>query len=212
MPGPWHGSHHGGPGAASPITCQTCHFETTDPTCTAPGGFFWLDTTGDYALEGGDPDRLDTEPWLHPQCTTCHDGLAAPQGQGRVLPLRHVNGRADVVFDPRAALPVDYATGLPSLTTSDPVAPYYVSPFNVTQSGWTLPPGGDLRDAAGEAVVLTGTLAGATYDPASRTCSNVTCHVGRQWAADQTPPLAPPLRWGDPYGEFWSCNWCHPMN
>src|SRR5512133_3708302 len=195
MPGPWHGSRHGGPGAASPITCQTCHFETTDPTCTAPGGFFWLDTTGEYALEGGKASRLDTAPWLHPQCKTCHDGVLAPAGRGRVLALRHVNGRADVAFDPRAALPADYATGFPSLATSDPVAPYYVSPFDVTQSGWTLPEGGELRAAAsGGTVVLTGTLGGASYDPASRTCSNVTCHVGRQWVLDAGQ--APPLRWG----------------
>jgi predicted CxxxxCH...CXXCH cytochrome family protein len=217
MPGPTHpgGSQHGASGAASPITCQACHFDTTDPTATAPGGFFWLDTTGDYAMPGGDANRSGTTAWLHAQCGTCHDDVKAPTGRGRVLPLRHVNGRPDVVFDPRVELPADYPTGLPALATSDPVAPYYVSPFNVTQGAWTLPPGTTLRSTIGSRFpdVLAGTLSTATYDPVSGTCSNVACHVGRQWAVSSGLPPAPPLRWGDPYISSWtaSCNGCHPM-
>jgi predicted CxxxxCH...CXXCH cytochrome family protein len=141
--------------------------------------------------------------------------VKAPTGRGRVLPLRHVNGRRDVVFDPRLALPAGYQTGLPALATSDPVAPYYVYPFNVTQGAWTLPPGTAIRAATGtNPEVLAGTLSTATYDPATGTCSNVACHVGRQWAVDVGLPPTPPLRWGDPYISSWSasCSGCHPMN
>jgi len=210
MPGPFHGngSFHGAqtPGYASaPITCQACHFETVDPAHTQLGGFYYLDTSGDYAL-----GRVVASS----QCATCHgDGKRAPANGGAVLPLRHVNGRPDVVFDARLSLPDGYATGLPALATPAPMTPYYVSPFNVDLNGWPLPPGTELRlGLDGTTQVLSVSLEPATYDPTSRTCSNVGCHLSRQSLVDSgalgTPP---PLRWGDEYKLYSSCQYCHSM-
>jgi predicted CxxxxCH...CXXCH cytochrome family protein len=219
MPGPYHpgGSKHGGgapsvwpPGtSAAPITCQTCHADTVDPSSTAPGGFFWLDTTGDYALPGGKAARLTDPVWLASQCGSCHDGVNAPVGKGRVLPLRHVNGRADVVFDVRASLPAGYPTGLPSLVTADPIAPYTMSGCDATLDPALLPPGTILRAATDGSTVLTMSLGAARYDPVTRTCTNIACHLEQQSLVDGTPPLSP-LQWGNPYIQ-WSCNGCHPM-
>ena len=100
LPGPWHRTKHGGywPGNdAAPITCQTCHFDTVDPAAAGPSGFYWLDTTGTYQLAGG---------LLGFDCRECHGTTSGPPaGSGRALPLRHVNGRREVVFDPRTSLP-----------------------------------------------------------------------------------------------------------
>jgi predicted CxxxxCH...CXXCH cytochrome family protein len=217
MSGPYHGTRHGSPTtgyAAAPITCQTCHYETVDPARTKPGGFYYLDTSGDYALEGGAGARTTYVKWQRTQCATCHsDTGSAPSSGGAVLPLRHVNGRPDVVFDPRPALPAGYVTGLPLLATADPIAPYYVTPFNVDLYGWTLAPGAQVRLAEdGITQVLTLSLEPAAYDPATRTCSNVGCHLSRQSLVDSgalgTPP---PLRWGDEYKLFASCQYCHSM-
>jgi predicted CxxxxCH...CXXCH cytochrome family protein len=217
LPGPWHGTlpgstvGHGVDGAASaPITCQTCHFDTVDPANTAPGGFHYLDTSGDYALPGGDAARADDPLWKRTQCATCHDGVSAPAGRGKVLPLRHVNGRRDVAFDPRVALPAGYATGLPASVATEPLAPYYVSPFNVTVAGWTLPAGAEVRAGPDGSSALDFTLASAAYDPATRTCSNVACHLARQSGVDAGQ--APPLRWGMPYVSSFSCDYCHGMS
>ncbi len=77
MPGYWHTSKHGGNWSpandAAPITCQTCHAETVDPAAIGPSGFYWLDTTGDYQLPGGDLPPGDAF-YERLQCTACHDG------------------------------------------------------------------------------------------------------------------------------------------
>jgi predicted CxxxxCH...CXXCH cytochrome family protein len=216
MPGPFHGTRHGDPAtasAASPITCQTCHFATVDPSHTGPGGFYYLDTQGNYALEGGAAGRRSNAGWLSTQCATCHlNAEGAPAAGGAVLPLRHVNGRPDVVFDPRSTLPDGYVTGLPALATTGPIAPYYVAPFDISLNGWPLSPGADVRVASDGSEVLTVSLAPATYDPTSRTCSNVGCHLSRQSLVDSGALGTPPrLRWGDEYKLYASCQYCHSM-
>jgi predicted CxxxxCH...CXXCH cytochrome family protein len=172
LTGPNHMSKHGGgahpPGeAASPITCQTCHFDTTDPARTGPSGFYWLDTAGQYALAGGDPARAEDPRWQVTQCRTCHAPGGAPEGAGAVRPLRHVNGRADVVFDPRTALP-PYA-GLPAAPAT-PTRPYWVTHATACDP---LP-----ADATLDGTTLSFHLAGARFDPATKTCSGVACHLG----------------------------------
>jgi predicted CxxxxCH...CXXCH cytochrome family protein len=202
LPGPYHESDHGSSSAgtaAAPMTCQTCHFDTVDPANVGPDGFYYLDTSGDYALVS---DGLSL------QCATCHDGVGAPVGRGKVLPLRHVNGRRDVAFDPRTALPDAYPTGLPALASAGAIAPYYVAPFRVDASGFTLPPGGVILDAQDGTKVLAIDLARATYDPATRTCANIACHLARQQRVDAGAPEGP-LRWGAPYVKTDSCNGCH---
>ena len=210
LPGPWHGSMHGSAvagTAASPMTCQTCHFETADPGNVAPGGFFYLDTSGDYGLTGGDTSRFSSPGWPAAQCAKCHDGVRAPVGRGKVLPLRHVNGRRDVAFDPRPALPSGYATGLPALASAGAIAPYYVAPFRVDTTGYTVPPGGAILSAQDTTEVLAIDLASAKYDPATRTCTGIPCHLARQWRVDAGREA--PLRWGAPYERSASCNACH---
>jgi predicted CxxxxCH...CXXCH cytochrome family protein len=181
LPGPWHTSYHGAWIAgrdAAPITCQACHYQTTDPASTGPSGFYWLDTTGNYRLDlaGADPARLTSSAWLNSQCATCHaPGGVAPEGQGRVLPLRHVNGTRDVAFDPRTAIGNLFGyPGAPAPAT----APY-----------WAV-----LSDAS----VFSAGLGTASYDPATKTCSNAACHL------KQTS-----VSWGlVPVGNA-SCNNCH---
>jgi predicted CxxxxCH...CXXCH cytochrome family protein len=103
LPGEMMYSRHGGgspysPTAnASPMTCETCHYDTTDPASRGPSGFYWLDTAGEYEVGGLSP----------PRCDSCHSAGSAyaPLAKGRGLPLRHVNGTRDVVFDRRTALP-----------------------------------------------------------------------------------------------------------
>ena len=210
LPGPYHGSVHGSGTvgeAAAPMTCQSCHFETVDAANVAPGGFYYLDTSGDYALPGGDASRLGSAVWQASQCATCHDGVRAPVGRGKVLPLRHVNGRRDVAFDPRTALPDGYATGLPALASAGAIAPYYVAPFQVDVSGYALPPGGAILTAQDATQVLAIDLASATYDPATRTCAGIPCHLARQARVDAG--AEGPLRWGAPYLRGASCNACH---
>ena len=98
FPSAWHAGTHGVGGGqdGSAITCQTCHFETVDPRHAGPSGFYYLDTSGDYRLPGG---------LLGYACGDCHvEGGRAPPASGKVLPLRHVNGVRDVVFDRRSTL------------------------------------------------------------------------------------------------------------
>jgi predicted CxxxxCH...CXXCH cytochrome family protein len=190
--GPWHTSQHGGNyGAAddaAPITCQTCHFDTTDPASTGPSGFYWLDTTGDYALAGNvDPAWLAQQ-----QCNACHGPGGAATGAGKVLPLRHVNGARDVAFDPRTALPA--IAWLPP-SPGTPTGPYWMTsasssmpwPSSVHWNGST----------------VSFDLAGSSYDRATKTCSNVACH------------LAEAPVWGRPYQYYTNssatCYLCHPM-
>jgi predicted CxxxxCH...CXXCH cytochrome family protein len=196
MGGPSHSHKHGGgahptPEGAAPITCQTCHFATTDPAGAGPSGFYWLDTTGSYVLPGGDPARLDDPRWRATQCAACHGGgQPAPAGSGRVLPLRHVNGRRDVVFDPRTALPA-LAT-LPA-APDRPTRPYWVTNARFCEG---VPPGGIF-----EGRTLSLHLEGARWDPATKSCSGVACHLG------DTPV------WGRPYrampAQGTSCCGCH---
>jgi predicted CxxxxCH...CXXCH cytochrome family protein len=173
LPGPFHGTKHGGNQAgedAAPITCQTCHADTVDPAAAGPSGFYWLDTTGDYQLPGGK---------LGFSCASCHTGVAGapPQASGAVLPLRHVNGRRDVVFDPRTTLPA--IAWLPAAPNT-PTLPYWV-----TGSGLSVIP----PDVKLDGTTLSLHLGTAAYDPATKTCTNVGCHL-----VDQ-PIWGRPYRW-----------------
>ncbi len=184
FPSAWHGSNHGsrlaGEGAA-PITCQTCHFETVDPANTGPSGFYYLDTSGNYQLPGG---------LLRFDCASCHGGAqgAPPQGTGRVLPLRHVNGVRDVAFDARTAMPP--YVGLPPAPNT-PTRPYWEAPGSL---GPPLPSG-----MAYDGTTLSANLGAATYAPATKTCSNVACHLQQS-----------SVQWGGPE-DFTTaqCNGCH---
>lgn len=194
MPGPFHTSKHGGgawgPGEdAAPITCQTCHYDTADPANVGPSGFYWLDTTGTYLVPGGAGDAA----WqAQQQCGYCHGAGGAATGTGKVLPLRHVNGARDVVFDPRSALP---AIGWLPAAPNTPTAPYWMTsasrtmpyPAWVTWNGSTVSFG----------------VNAATYDPATKSCANVACHLAEQ-------PV-----WGTPYLYITNggptCVACHPM-
>jgi predicted CxxxxCH...CXXCH cytochrome family protein len=193
LPGPWHGSKHAvQPGItdAAPVTCQACHFESVDLAAGAgPSGFYWLDTTGDYRLPGGDPARLGSDAYARLDCTTCHQaGGPVPPALGRASPLRHVNGRRDVVFDPRTSLP-DLAW-LPA-APSRPTRPYWVT------GSVTLPPG---VDAIQEGATISMHLAGASYEPATKTCTNVACHLSQSSVA-----------WGTPHAGFQACAACHGL-
>lgn len=193
MLGAWHTSYHGGWRAASdaaPITCQTCHAQTVDPAVAGPSGFYWLDTSGDYQLPGGDPARLASPYWANTHCATCHGG-GAPAGSGGVLPLRHVNGTREVAFDPRTLLPVNVYPGAP---TSGLTRPYWVR--GLSGGGPTPVPAGGLYEA--DTSTFSVELSGAGYDPATKTCSGVACHL------QETQ-----VRWGvTPVGTA-TCSPCH---
>jgi predicted CxxxxCH...CXXCH cytochrome family protein len=232
MPGPAHGAGpvHGGGGywgasaAGSPITCQACHFETV---AAAPGRFFFFDPTGSYSFTPAersplDPTRTAYESWQRTQCATCHAGEAR---EGVVVPRRHVNGRRDVVFDARAALPDGHVTGLPTLSVPGPVRPYYATIPADSWISFALDPGdcasaaapscGVGQDVAWRAAtdgqrVLTFTLEHARYDPATRTCTSVACHLDRQVQLDRGASGIAPLRWGGTYGYDETCSGCHP--
>jgi predicted CxxxxCH...CXXCH cytochrome family protein len=193
LPGYWHKSKHGGNWSAgddaAPITCQACHAETVDPAAAGPSGFYWLDTTGDYQLPGGDPARLTSTFYARLRCTACHDGTTVAAGSGKVLPLRHVNGRRDVTFDPRTA--VSAISWLPAAPNT-PTRPYWV-----THAAITLPD--PLAGGVLDGTTLSIRLDVARYDPATKTCSTVACHLA------QTS-----VTWGAPHG--WSaCGQCHPF-
>lgn len=179
---------HGASGprdGGAPLTCQACHYETVDPANTGPSGFWYLDTTGNYSAGGS----------RNYSCVSCHTGAAGqpPQGVGAVLPLRHVNGRRDVVFDPRTAIP-DYP-GLPT-GPNRPIYPYWLN--RVLQSP---PPSGSAY--TGSCWSLT--LAGASYDATTQTCSTVPCHLRESYPSSLTGPL----RWGLVPVGMATCNQCH---
>jgi predicted CxxxxCH...CXXCH cytochrome family protein len=186
LPGPWHTSYHGiTPGSldAGPITCQACHAETVDAAATMAGGFTWLDTSGDYQLPGG---------FLGYACATCHGPTGtAPSGAGRVLALRHVNGRRDVVFDARPDLPA--APAMPWLPV-DPDRP--TRPYWVTSSGAKPPP--TTVDAVASGNTISMRLTSITWDPATKTCAAAACHL------NQTS-----VTWGADHPGFNDCNVCH---
>jgi predicted CxxxxCH...CXXCH cytochrome family protein len=183
LPGPWHTAKHGlDPGVTdgAPITCQACHARTVDPAATFPGGSFWLDTTADYDLGGA----------LGYACTDCHGAAGGPPaGAGRVRPLRHVNGVRDVDFDARTTLPAyDWLPPPPDR----PTRPYWVTPAWI----FGLP---EPFDGGLEGQTLSMHLAGVRYDPATQTCSSVTCHM-----------FETEVRWGAPY-DWDACSRCHGM-
>ncbi|HET8542758.1 MAG TPA: CxxxxCH/CxxCH domain-containing protein [Anaeromyxobacter sp.] len=231
MPGATHPSKHGGGdpatwpagSVASPITCQTCHFESVDASKVRAGGFFYFDPDGDYDLRDDRPGACATRgsfaSWTSSQCVTCHG--AELGGGGRASPLRHVNGTRDVAFDARRSVPAGYSSGIPALADPDPdpaivLRPYFV--FGVSSSVAAMAPAPDavVRRTAGATPgtfgppVLTATLESAAYDPASKTCSNVACHVAREALVQSR--VMQPLRWGEPYApETEPCTACHPM-
>jgi predicted CxxxxCH...CXXCH cytochrome family protein len=193
MPGVWHNTGHGGRGAA-PITCQTCHYGTVDPANTAPGGFYYLDTTGTYLIPGGDPGRFASGWATQLDCTSCHTGAPGrpPMGAGRVLPLRHVNGVRDVVFDPRLTLPP--VAGLP-VAPNTPTKPYWLA-----RAGVYVPwPG----TAVWNGTTVSFDLSAASYDRVTKRCSGVGCHLAG------TPVWGRAYGWGSP--EYDNCSRCHPM-
>lgn len=198
LPGPWHWSRHGGDNAdvwgpsqqASPITCQTCHYETADPAATGPSGFYWLNTTGNYVIPGGT---------LGYGCGDCHTAgdPVAPTGAGGVLPLRHVNGRADLAFDPRLTLPAYPALPAFPFTPSRPIfvtdaAISSIGPDTIREpSSIPAPPAGGWPYTA---KTLSMHLESARYEPSTKTCSNVSCHL-----------VQTTVQWGGPTG----CQPCH---
>ncbi len=177
---------------AAPMTCQTCHFDTVDPAATGPSGFYWLDTTGRYDVPG--------QNYAAYNCTAsgCHGGtpaLAQP-GAGRVLPRLHVNGRRDVVFDPRTE-PSPYGAPLGPLA---PEFPYWVTVTSFRDAAY-LPEGATFAPAAPGST--TGTISfrlnGASYDPDTKTCSAVACHLRQATVA-----------WGGTgLGTMATCFGCH---
>lgn len=192
LPGPWHGSKHGGAWAgqrASPITCQTCHYDSVAPGAS----FYWLRTTGDYHLPGGDPARLTSPVHLDLQCSACHaDGGIAAAGRERAAPFRHVNGRRDVAFDPRSTL--DPLSWLPP-PPDTPTRPTWVTEDYVVVSL----PDPRVPDAGLDGTTLSMTLASARYDADTKTCTSVACHL------QQTS-----VRWGALHG-WGACSTCHPF-
>jgi predicted CxxxxCH...CXXCH cytochrome family protein len=199
--GAWYGSNHGrgsawGPGGAdsAPITCQTCHFESVDPTNVGPSGFYYLDTSGTYTLPDPNGGPAITS-WFDDSCGNCHTGqVGAPaKGVGRALALRHVNGRRDVVFDPRET--TGGLTGYTGAPSSPNLRPYWWSNL----SG---PPGVTYPGNLYENPDWSTHLKGASYDSYSKTCSNVGCHL-RQGTTGY------PLVWGrTPVGSI-TCDACH---
>jgi predicted CxxxxCH...CXXCH cytochrome family protein len=159
---------------ASPVTCQTCHYATVDPAHTGPSGFFYLDTTSRFDVENAPPLTGFTT------CATasCHTGAAGPPAQGgAALPLHHVNGTRDVVFDPRTSA-AGYAR-LPAAPNT-PGFPYWR--FDASFAG--ISPSTPDQRLDGNTFSLH--LGNAQWDAATKTCSNVACHL------DQTSMV-----WGD---------------
>jgi predicted CxxxxCH...CXXCH cytochrome family protein len=90
------------------------------------------------------------------------------------VPHFHVNGRRDVDFDRRDALP-----GLPW-------RPYWYGPYgpSAPTAYWAI--GGDAADDATNKI-LSFSLGTASWDPSSKTCTSVACHFNRTQ-----------VRWGEP--------------
>jgi hypothetical protein len=162
-----------------------CHAATVDPANTGPSGFYYLDTNGAYQLPAG---------LLGYACASCHlpGDPTKPTGGGRTLPLRHVNGTREVVFDARAT--IGAISWLPAAPNT-PTRPYWVTN---AMPGSGLPTGA-IYDGATMSLHLQGTA----YDPATKTCSAAACHL------EQTS-----VRWGRPYeylssGPNFACGLCH---
>lgn len=179
-----HADRHGAVGQQeTAITCQTCHFDTTDPASTGVSGFYWLDTTGNYAFAGTDPAQGSV------QCTACHTGAGnATVKAGKVLPLRHVNGTRDVVFDGRTA--IDPAISYLPIAPNNPIRPYYRT--NDKTFTWL----NGIVNGTGSSFSLQ---PGSSYDPATKTCT-VACH-------NLVPASLLQTVWGAPFA--WDCQYCH---
>ncbi len=227
LPGTGHGANRHGGGeyalggvgyganqVASPITCQACHYDTVDPANVLAGRFFYFDTSGTYELPGGDTTRQANAEWQSSQCGRCHDGSLAPAGVGRVLPAKHVNGFRDVAFDARPTY-TGAQTGVPPLADPSTLRPYYVTVDPTNLPAGLHPDMHVLTSTSSTSpAVLTFNLANAAYNPATKTCSNVACHLERQAmvAAGQNPPG--PLVWGQQDADYWvatgsGCGGCH---
>jgi len=209
LPGPHHpgGSKHGGaarrpPQDASPITCQTCHAGTVDPSNTGPSGFYYLDTSGDYSVPRQE---------VALGCGPCHGAgdARAPRGTGRVRPLLHVNGKRDVVFDAREALPPldwlppnPFTPTRPNWSTNGPVG--YVLPGVVLQPPRMPPAQAGARPDGVPAFTqptFSFDLGAARYASATKTCTSVACHLSQvsvQWGGAPRPGME-------------GCNGCHGM-
>jgi predicted CxxxxCH...CXXCH cytochrome family protein len=179
-----HVARHGASGTydEATISCQTCHFDTTDPSNTGPSGFYYLDTTGDYVFSRANPGDADLV------CISCHTGTGyATQKTGKTLPLRHVNGLRDVVFDPRDTLPasIPYLQAPPNR----PSKPYWRTPYSTSMTPW---PNAVVNGTFGSFAVSA-----ATYNNSTKTCSNVECHGNASL----------PVVWGQPPGL--NCQLCH---
>ncbi len=193
-----HGSHGTDTDGAAPMTCQTCHAETVDPANTGPSGFYYLDATGDYTLPGAVAGY---------SCgiAGCHTGLAGeqPRGAGKVLPFRHVNGRRDVVFDRRTGPP---ASGLP-VRSALPSRAYWVGDVRVSTQ--PVADGGyDAPTGARTASTLSLHLANASYDPSTKVCSNLSCHM-RAYAGTPKQAWGSPVQYEIVPGDRASCVVCH---
>lgn len=179
-----HADMHGAAGQSeAAITCQTCHFDTTDPSNTGNSGYYWLDTTGNYVIAGYDAAQQGDV-----NCTACHTGAGdAVAKAGKVLPLRHVNGRRDVVFDSRTAIDplISYLPPAPNT----PTKPYFRT--NDTTYVW-------LNAVVNGTTTSFSLQPNSTYDPASKTCT-VACHNMGAYPDKPT--------WGAPFA--WDCRYCH---
>lgn len=198
LPGLRHGSAHGDPdpnlatrGEAAPLTCQACHYDTVDPANVLPGRLFYLDTTVRTSLPGA--TSFATGEHL---CQACHDGQSGRPagGAGRALPLRHVNGKREVVFDPRSTVPAGYQAGKVSPA---PVRPYFVA--SAFDNLYGVPPVTAATVVDGATISFP--LGEARYDPATKSCSTVACHF-KDAAASQ---------WGEGYAtqQPGGCATCH---
>ena len=181
-----------------PITCQTCHFDTVDPANTAARRLLLPRPDGGYdLLPGGDrgAHRLRAGRAML-AARLPHRARGRPSaGPGRVLPLRHVNGRRDVVFDRRTRCPrlSHRAPGLATPTQSSvtTAARRHLAPRYATQlAGVPWPP--DVHPAA----AVADHRARLPLDtrrrvrPDTKTCSGVACHLERSRRVEAVRPTA----------------------
>jgi predicted CxxxxCH...CXXCH cytochrome family protein len=201
---------------AAPVTCQTCHSDTTDPgNVRGAGGFYYLDASGAYAVSGDPRNQVYT-------CASasCHQAGAGstPVGSGKVLPLRHVNGRREVTFDRRTEYP-----GTTLVTGITPSRPYWFTPSTTTNSGWPFT-NVSFFGTSYPSIGAEFDLSNSAYDPGTKTCTNVACHGSQGNTAytgladyrDLNKAGFYPLRWGatnwrsaNPADGEFACQECH---
>jgi len=200
-------AHGGGTGtqfagdSASPLTCQTCHYVTADPAGTGPSAFYYLNTTGTYRPADDWTGAPATPVVL--ACAACHTGTP-PTGTGGTRTYFHVNGARDVAFDPRtdlAGMDAAYAASSLPATPNTPTRPYWYTRATTNNvSGGDSPVVTGIAgrtDAGFDGTTLSLHLADATWDGATKTCSNVACHYNRTSA-----------QWGEPLSTA-TCSVCH---